>query len=87
MMTIMTMTTNTLSAGPASFEHRRAARRVVNRPRAALAVGELNNVTDAHFGSQSLVTQQFRVGELRSVAWVDGLELRDVCRDPPRRQP
>ena len=33
-------------------EHRRAARRVVNRPRAALAVGELNNVTDAHFGSQ-----------------------------------
>ena len=36
--------------GRRGFEHRRAARRAVNRPRAALAVGELNNVTDAHYG-------------------------------------
>ena len=28
-------------------------------------VGQLNNVTDAHFGSQSFVAQQFRVGELK----------------------
>ena len=55
-----------------------AARRVANRPRAALAVGELNNVTDAHFGSQSLVTQQFRVGDLRNVARVERLDLRHV---------
>ena len=42
------------------------------------AVGELNNVTDAHFGSQSLVTQQFRVGDLRNVARVERLDLRHV---------
>ena len=38
-----------------------------------LTVGELNNDTDAHFGSRSFVTQQFRVGELRNVAWAESL--------------
>ena len=51
--------------GRCGFEHRRAARRAANRPRAALAVGELNNATDTHFGRQSFVTQRFRAGELR----------------------
>ena len=41
--------------------------------RAAHAVGDMNNVTDAHFGTQSFVTQQFRVNELRNVAWAECL--------------
>ena len=39
------------------------------------AVGELNSGTDAHFGSQSFVAQQFRVGALRNVAWAEPLSF------------